>query len=65
MNGTDLLMGVMERIAECGEARDMLVVWNDEHGKVRLKANCNFTRALGLAQYAQAELLSDIVKEAD
>lgn len=62
MTGTELLMEVMDRFSEHGDAEDVLVVYSDVNGRVRLKTNCtSATRALGLAQYASAELQDIIV----
>jgi hypothetical protein len=62
MTGTELLIAVMERFRDYGEATDMIVVFADEHGKVRLKTNCTATRSLGLACYAVADLEDMIVQ---
>lgn len=65
MTGTELLLAVMDRFRDYGEATDIIVVFADEGGKVRLKTNCTATRSLGLAAYAMAELEDLIVMERD
>lgn len=61
MTGTELLMEIAERFTKFGEAKDMLVVYSDENGRVRLKSNCDYTRSLGLAQFASADILHSLV----
>jgi hypothetical protein len=61
MTGTDLLMAVADRLSKFGEARDMLIIWSDEEGRARLKSNCDYTRSLGLAAYAKADIESSLV----
>jgi hypothetical protein len=63
MTGTELLISVMDRFRDYGDATDIIVVFADEHGKVRMKTNCTATRSLGLACYAVAELEDLIVYE--
>lgn len=63
MTGTELLIAVMDRFRDYGDATDIIVVFADEHGKVRMKTNCTATRSLGLACYAVAELEDLIVHE--
>lgn len=69
MTGTELLVAVMERFAQHGDAVDALVIYTDVNGKVRLKSNCAPTRALGLAAYAMADiqdlLRTSLVEEGD
>ena len=60
MTGTDLLMSVADRFAKFGEARDAMVIWSDESGRVRYKTNCDYTRSLGLAAFAKADLEYDL-----
>lgn len=60
-SATELLMAVAERMSQYGEGEDVLVVWNTTNGEVRMKANCNYTRSLGLAEYASAELKDSLV----
>lgn len=62
MTGTELLMTVMDRFSEHGEATDIIVVYANQDGQVRLKTNCTATRSLGLAAYAVADLQDWIVK---
>lgn len=62
MTGTDLLMAVLERFRDYGEPEDVIVVYADAEGKVRMKTNCSATRSLGLATYASAELQDIIVQ---
>lgn len=61
MDATELLMEVAERMRDHGDGVDVVVVWNTAEGQVRLKANCSYTRALGLAAYATAELTDSLV----
>ena len=56
MTGMDLLMKVAERIRTHGEVEDILIVYTDEGRAARLSANCNYTRALGLARWADDEI---------
>lgn len=65
MTGTELLIAVMERFRDYGEATDIIVVYADSNGKVRLKTNCTATRSLGLAAYAVADLQDLIVNESE
>jgi hypothetical protein len=53
-------MEVADRFGKFGEARDILVVWSDEQGRVRLKSNCDYTRSLGLAAFAKADIVHDL-----
>lgn len=63
MTATELLMAVADRMRKHGEADDVLVVWN--HGRTaRVMGNCNYTRALGLAQYAAVEMASTLLHSA-
>lgn len=60
LTATELLMAVAERMNKYGEGEDVLVVWN--HGKTaECVGNCNYTRALGLAQYAVAEMEDSLI----
>jgi hypothetical protein len=61
MTGTELLMEIADRFAKFGEARDMLVIYSDENGRVRLKSNCDYTRSLGLAMYAVVDISARLV----
>lgn len=56
MTGTELLFAVADRFATFGEAEDIVVIWSDEQGRVRMKSNCNYTRSLGLVTYAEADI---------
>ena len=58
--GTDLLITILDRLKE-GEAEDMLIVYTDHNGCLRLKSNCNCSRAIGLAHWAEAELTQDLL----
>jgi hypothetical protein len=53
-------MAVADRFSKHGEARDILVIWSDDNSKVRLKSNCDWTRSLGLATFAKADLEYDL-----
>jgi hypothetical protein len=56
MTGTELLITIMDRFREHGEAEDIIVIYTDTGGRVRYKANCNYTRSLGLATWAKADI---------
>jgi hypothetical protein len=61
MTGTELLMAVAERFRDFGEAEDILIVFTTESGDARYKSNCNYTRSLGLATWAKADITADLV----
>lgn len=62
MTGTELLMLVADRFREYGEAEDIIVIYTSaESGDVRYKSNCNYTRSLGLATWAAADITADLV----
>jgi hypothetical protein len=61
MTGTELIMEIADRFAKFGEAKDMLVVYTDVNGRVRLKSNCDYTRSLGLAQWARDDISDSLV----
>lgn len=62
MTGTDLLIAVMERFREFGEAEDIIVVYTTAEGKqTRYKSNTNFTRSLGLVTWAKADIEHSLV----
>jgi hypothetical protein len=62
MTGTELLMAVADRFREIGEAEDVLVIYTTQNDKCCLKSNCNYTRSLGLAAFAVADLKDTIVR---
>ncbi len=53
MTATELMMIVMEEFSH-SEAKEMLIVWNDEGGDIAIASNCDDTAAIGLAEYAKA-----------
>lgn len=61
LTGTELLMEIAERFSKYGEARDMLVIYSDNSGTIRLKSNCDYTRSLGLAQYARDAISESLI----
>lgn len=61
MTGSQLLFSVLERFRDYGEAEDCIVIYTDENNHVRLKANCNHTRSLGLAAWAKADIEAALV----
>lgn len=61
---TELLMAVADRMRQFGDGVDVLVVWNTRQNEAHVKANCNPTRALGLAQFAAAECTYSLVSSA-
>lgn len=63
MTGTELLMAIADRFNEYGEAVDILVIFNSAEGNVLYKSNCNSTRALGLAQYAAADIKHGLIMQ--
>jgi hypothetical protein len=64
MTGTELIMEIADRFSKFGEAKDMLVVYTDVNGKVQLKSNCDYTRSLGLAQWARDDISDALVNAA-
>ena len=52
MTATELIMAVMEEFGTA-EAKEMLVVWNDEAGDVLIASNCDDVTTIGLAEYAK------------
>jgi hypothetical protein len=62
MTATELLMGVADRMRQFGDGVDVLVVWNTREGQNHIKANCNYTRALGLAVYGAEECKDSLMK---
>jgi hypothetical protein len=68
MTGTELLMAVADRFRQYGEAEDILIVFTtsiEDGGRVLYKTNCNYTRSLGLATYAKADIEASIVGSQD
>jgi hypothetical protein len=68
MTGTELLLLVADRFRQYGEAEDILVIFTtnpEAGGRVIYKANCNYTRSLGLATYAKADIEASIVASQD
>lgn len=61
MTGTELLMYVAEKFSQEGEAMDIIIVYTDENGLAHLKSNTNYTRSLGLAAWAKADIESKLV----
>lgn len=60
--GTDLLMKVMQEFGEHGESVALLVVYANDKGQVRCESTCSATHSIGLAEYAKAEALLQILK---
>ncbi len=58
---TELLMSVADRMRQFGEGLDMIVIWTTSEGQCHVKANCNYTRALGLAHYGAAECIATML----
>jgi hypothetical protein len=61
MTGTEFLMAIGERFRDFGEAEDILIVYTTAGGDVRYKSNCNYTRSLGLATFAVADITNDLI----
>lgn len=62
MSGTEMLMEVLGRFGEEGEPLAMLVVYTDVNGDVAMKTNCTHTHAVGLATYAQHNVLTAMME---
>ena len=62
-NGTEMLMKIMSRFGEHGEPLAMLVVYTDVNGDVWMKTNCVLTHAIGLAAYAQTNVLNTLMQQ--
>lgn len=60
-SGTEMLVKIMSRFGEHGEPLAMLVVYTDTNGDVWMKTNCTHTHAIGLATYAQANIIAAVV----
>lgn len=60
--GTEMLMAILERFGEHGEPLSMLVVYTDVNGDVWMKTNCTHTHAIGLATYAQQNVVNAMMQ---
>jgi hypothetical protein len=63
--GTEMLMKILSRFGEHGEPLAMLVVYTDVNGDVWMKSNCTHTHAIGLATYAQHNVIKAVVGQED
>jgi hypothetical protein len=63
MKGSEMLMAIMGRFGDHGEPLAMLVVYTDINGDVWMKTNCTHTHAVGLATYAQQNILNAMLKQ--
>lgn len=64
-SGTEMLMKIMTRFGEHGEPLAMLVVYTDVNGDVWMKTNCTHTHAIGLATYAQQNVLAVVLAQGE
>jgi len=60
--GTELLIEVMENFS-AAEPTAAMIVWTDEDGNINMKTNCLNSHSLGLAVFAQQNLIEGIFKQ--
>ena len=65
MNGTEMLINVLEKFGQHGEPEAVLLVWTDTNGDVWIKTNCANTHTVGMARYAEAFALQILLAPDD